>query len=133
MKFFFFLLPLIVLAKDDFFITKYEYGKMLYNNPRGISCKKCHGKNAKGLVITRFKHIVKNITHICEVKTPDITQLTFKQFKNKLNPNHKIKTKITKGDICKKLTFGNIMPKYYLSDDELNSLFFYIKNIRKTE
>jgi len=84
-------------------------------------------------VLVRFKHKIKNIEYICEVKTPDITKITFEKFKQKLNPNIKIKKNIPKGDICKKLTYNNIMPKYYLVDEELKSLFYYIKNIGKGE
>ena len=30
------------------FITKNEYAKMLYQNPRGIGCDKCHGSGGEG-------------------------------------------------------------------------------------
>lgn len=33
---------------NNSFITKYEYGKMLFNNPRGIGCNNCHGDDARG-------------------------------------------------------------------------------------
>lgn len=36
------------------FITKKEYGEMLYKNPRGIGCDKCHGKDGSGSVISEF-------------------------------------------------------------------------------
>ena len=32
------------------------YGKMLFNNPRGIGCNKCHGDDARGKRIVNFKH-----------------------------------------------------------------------------
>ena len=37
----FFLFNLSLFGAD--FITLKEYAKMLYENPRGISCKECHG------------------------------------------------------------------------------------------
>ena len=43
---------------NNSFITKYEYGKMLYNNPRGIGCNNCHGDDARGknlLSLSMFK------------------------------------------------------------------------------
>ncbi|MBL0722011.1 MAG: hypothetical protein JJV88_05470 [Sulfurovum sp.] len=39
---FIFLLPLYLIGESDF-ITDLEYGEMLYNNPRGVSCASCHG------------------------------------------------------------------------------------------
>ena len=41
---------------NNSFITKYEYGKMLFNNPRGIGCNRCHGDDARGRKIVEFKH-----------------------------------------------------------------------------
>ena len=40
---------------NNSFITKFEYGKMLFNNPRGIGCNSCHGDNAKGQKLMDFK------------------------------------------------------------------------------
>ena len=40
---------------NNSFITKYEYGKMLYNNPRGIGCNSCHGNDARGKKMVDFK------------------------------------------------------------------------------
>ncbi|EHN2731235.1 hypothetical protein KGG34_001311, partial [Campylobacter jejuni] len=37
----FFLFSINLFGAD--FITLKEYSKMLYENPRGISCKECHG------------------------------------------------------------------------------------------
>ena len=44
------LLPLFLYAEDNIdendtesFISDYEYGQMLYMNPRGVSCVQCHG------------------------------------------------------------------------------------------
>ena len=140
------LLPIIVFSANDIslnmlglkqnndnsFITKKEYGKMLYNNPRGISCKQCHGKNAKGITISKFKHVGKLKTYKCKVKTYDITNISFKDFVYKLDPNNKLKKiDIAKEQVCKKLIYGHIMPKYFLTNEELESLYFYIKHINE--
>ena len=45
--FFIFLFTILYAKNDEWFITNLEYGKMLYNNPRGISCAKCHGTKEK--------------------------------------------------------------------------------------
>ena len=36
---------LLAFSKD--FITDIEYGKMLYKNPRGVGCNKCHAKKVR--------------------------------------------------------------------------------------
>jgi hypothetical protein len=121
---------LVIQKNDNSFITKYEYGKMLYENPRGISCKVCHGNNAKGKSIVKFQHTKKNILYKCEVKTVDITHINKKDFLDKLNPQTKLKKiKFDKTQICDKLIYGNTMPKYFLTNEELNSLYYYIENV----
>lgn len=116
----------------DSFITKYEYGKMLYNNPRGISCAKCHGQNAKGQVIARFKHQIKKTTYNCVVESNDITSIDFQTFIAKLDPDIVVKKpKFEKDQVCEKMIYGNTMPKYFLTKDELESIHFYITHIRK--
>jgi argininosuccinate synthase len=37
------------------FISNLEYGQMLYKNPRGIGCIKCHGDNGKGKLIATYR------------------------------------------------------------------------------
>jgi len=37
------------------FITDYEYGEMLFANPRGVSCVQCHGASGEGKVIVSYK------------------------------------------------------------------------------
>jgi len=107
------LIPLILFANQDWFITKGEYGKMLYHNPRGISCAKCHGENAKGKIIAKY-YIVKNNEKILKIlKAPDITNVDYNTFVKKL--------------FHKKLS---VMPKYnYLTKDEINTLYFYIQSL----
>jgi len=118
------------VINDNSFITKKEYGKMLYNNPRGISCKECHGINAKGKIISKFKHEKSDEVYNCVVKTYDITNISKEDFNYRLNPNNRLKKiKFEKNKICEKLIYGHIMPKYFLTDEELNSLYFYIKNV----
>lgn len=114
---------------DNSFITQYEYGKMLYKNPRGISCIICHGKDAKGRVISTFTHISKKEKkeYKCIVKSSNIKGLTLKKFKAVLDPNiKKPKKKIDKKNICEKLIYGNIMPTYFLTNEELNSIYYYL-------
>ncbi len=108
------LLPVFLFAKTDWFITKLEYGKMLYNNPRGISCAKCHGENAQGKVIAKY-YIKKKKEKVLKIlKAPDITNVSFEKFQKKL--------------FHKQLS---VMPKYdYLTNKEINAIYLYIQSIR---
>ena len=96
-----------ILSDDDFFLSRFEYGKALYDNPRGISCKRCHGIQGVGKIIIKYKSKKKKeIT----IKTSNMKKLSYERFLKALN---------TKGK--------SIMPKYFLSDDEIFSLYYYIQ------
>ena len=134
-KFIFLFSTTLILAKSDFdnsFITKYEYGKMLYSNPRGVSCIKCHGADAKGKKIATFTHIRNKVKYHCTIKSNDITDITYKNFLLKLDPKlEKPKKNFEKDEVCKKLIYGNSMPTYFLTNEELDSIYFYLKNKNK--
>ena len=119
---------------ENSFITQYEYGKMLYKNPRGISCNKCHGEDAKGKEIVSFKHKKNKKTYTCTIATKDITNISYNQFLQTLDPKlEKPKKKFKKGQICEKFTYGNSMPTYFLTQEELKSIYFYLTNKDKYE
>jgi len=90
---------------------------MLYNDPRGISCAKCHGENAKGRIIAKY-YIVKNNKKILKIlKAPDITNVSFEKFQKTL--------------FHKKLS---VMPKYnYLTNKEINAIYLYIQSISRNK
>ena len=101
---------IILYAKNDWFITNLEYGKMLYNNPRGISCAKCHGKNGQGKIVTSYKKNGKTIY----IKAPNIQNIDIDTLTKALF--HK----------SKKLT---IMPKYnYLTNQEIEAILLYLRS-----
>lgn len=102
---------LYLCFSKDSFLTKYEYAKMLYENPRGVGCHLCHGRDAKGLVIARYKQKGK----IKELRAPDITKIDFKKFYKKLR-SKKVRS---------------VMPSYFLTRSEIKALYFYIKNIKR--
>ncbi|MBD3841615.1 MAG: c-type cytochrome [Campylobacterales bacterium] len=124
------LLQVLILAQTNYnasFITPFEYGKMLYENPRGISCAKCHGEDAKGKVIAKFVHKTKKQTYNCKIKTNDITTISYEEFEQTLDPNiEKPKKKFTKEQVCEKLIYGNAMPTYFLTKEELRSIHLYL-------
>ncbi|EDM24405.1 c-type cytochrome [Caminibacter mediatlanticus] len=99
---------------QEWFITNYEYGKMLYHNPRGISCAKCHGENAKGKIIAKY-YITKNNKKILKkIIAPNISNITFEKLKKTLFPKKDILT---------------IMPKYsYLTENEVEAIYLYLKS-----
>ena len=105
---------------------------MLYANPRGISCIKCHGEDAKGKTIATFKHIRNKIEYNCTIKSNDITNISYKNFLTTLDPKiKKTKKQFNKDEVCKKLIYGNSMPMYFLTNEELDSIYFYLKNKEK--
>lgn len=117
---------------NESFITKYEYGKMLYNNPRGISCAKCHGQDAKGMSLSKFKHREKDKVFHCEIKTEDITTISLVNFTTKLDPEVLAeKPQFEKTDVCAKMIYGNTMPRYFLTNNELESIYYYITHINR--
>lgn len=87
------------------FMTEEEYGKYLYQEPRGIGCKKCHGEYGKGKQLVSYTHRGKEI----EIEAPDITGLDLQRFTEALRKTHAV------------------MPKYYLTDSEIHVLYKYIR------
>lgn len=94
---------LLALSAQDF-ITKMEYAKMLYANPKGIGCDSCHGKKGEGMIISTYKD--KGLKK--ELKAPRIDNLSRKEFF---------------------MAFGesnSVMPTYFLTDNEIEILYFYV-------
>jgi len=98
----------LVLSAETSFITPEEYAQQLYNNPRGISCALCHGKNGEGKLIANYVH--KNEDK--SFSAPAINNLEYSDFSRGLNRRKR----------------G--MPRYYLTQDEIKALYFYMKNRR---
>ena len=97
-------LPFLLLANEDF-ISHYEYGEMLYSQPRGVSCVECHGESGEGRVIVEFRDI-----HGKKVlRGPDIRKESFASMINSVNSYHKI------------------MPRYYLTDEEVKAIYDYLQ------
>jgi len=122
---FVFLFTVLFAKNDEWFITNLEYGKMLYNNPRGISCAKCHGNKGEGKTVTSFinsrgKKII--------IKTSPFKNLTFEKLKKALFHDYNIK-KIIKKHPNSPLKYIIIMPKYdYLTDNEIKTILLYLKS-----
>ena len=104
MKRFIFLLPLLLGASEDF-ISHYEYGEMLYNNPRGVSCSQCHGEIGEGKVIVTY-------TEGKDKKVIEGSDIRRKSLSNMIHTLN---------------SFHTIMPRYYLTDEESQAIYDYIQ------
>lgn len=89
------------------FITMEEYGQELYKNPRGIGCVACHGPRGTGEVIATYKEKGK----IKVLRSPDITRLDFKDFYERT------------------LQDKGVMPKYHLTNEEIQAIYLYLKTL----
>ncbi|MGI0439346.1 c-type cytochrome [Helicobacter himalayensis] len=87
------------------FISFKDYGKNLYKNPRGIGCDKCHGANGEGGIIASYMHKGKAKS----LSAPSIKNLEFSIFRKALD-SQKI----------------GVMPNYYLTDKEIEAIYFYL-------
>ncbi len=96
--------------ENDGFITPQEYGANLYENPRGIGCIKCHGQDGEETLLASYIHKGKE-KHLI---VPRINNLEFDAFKLALSKD------------------GSIMPKYNLTDEEINAIYLFITSRNKT-
>ncbi len=109
MRYIFVCFFLLLSLKAEDFITKLEYAKMLYSNPRGIGCDKCHGKKGEGKIIARYKHKGKKKV----LKAPAINSLSKSNFIKALQKRHKV------------------MPTYFLTKKEIDSLYYFVTSQKK--
>ena len=116
---------------NNSFITKFEYGKMLFNNPRGIGCNSCHGDNAKGQKIMDFKQEHDKKMYNCSLVAPNIKDIDYETFSTKVNSKKNPNLKFEKEQVCEKLIYyANVMPTYFLVEEEIEAIFHYIKNLK---
>lgn len=120
-----------VIQVDNSFITKFEYGKMLYTNPRGIGCNSCHGDDAKGKDIVKFTHERKKKNYECVLHAPSIKDVSYNKFYKKVNSKKNRKKKFDKEEVCKKLIYNaNVMPTYFLVKEEIEAIYHYVNNLK---
>jgi mono/diheme cytochrome c family protein len=102
-------------SQDESFLSDIEYGKMLYVNPRGISCAKCHGKNGKGgQKIAKYYDQNKNPKLL---KGVDITAYSFEDLNASLQNRYKENNHYRR---------HQIMPIYYLTPQEVQALYSFL-------
>jgi len=106
----------MTLEEKESFLSQLEYGRMLYKNPRGISCSKCHGIEGKGgHKIAKYYDKHKNIKLL---KSIDITHYSLEELTASLNNQYK------KDGRRKR---HKIMPMYYLTRNETLAIFTYLQ------
>lgn len=98
--------PFFLMAEVSF-INTYEYGQMLYQNPRGIGCHKCHGDNGEGKTLAQY-YSEKKKNHILVV-APRINHKSFGEMKVALGQKK------------------SFMPTYFLSDQEIEAIVHYFQ------
>lgn len=85
-------------------LSQGEYGKNLYENPRGIACTKCHGKDGEEKIIARYKHKGEERVLVA----PRINHLDFGVFAKALHAQN------------------GVMPHYYLTNEEIQAIYMYL-------
>lgn len=111
MKVIWLMIPIILSGGEDF-ITDFEYGQMLYKNPRGISCAACHGIKGEGKAIVSYRD---KDNKLVTIYGSDIRSATLKKLKAIVDRNHPI------------------MPKYYLTIEEVAAIYYYIQTINQID
>lgn len=86
------------------FISKYEYGERLYQEPRGVSCAKCHGTAGEGSVVAKITKDNGNVNLIA----PAIRNI----------PMERIARSLRKG--------SKVMPVYHLTFEEIEALYIFL-------
>jgi hypothetical protein len=110
-KSFFMLIFALNFAGAESFINNFEYGEMLYKNPRGVGCDKCHGKYGEGMELGSYQ---KN-NKIIKITAPKISKTQFADIKNSLKFNKK----------------RSVMPEYFLTDIEVEALIYYLRKVNE--
>jgi len=110
----------LTVETSENFLSSVEYGRMLYKNPRGISCSQCHGKEGKGgQKIAKYYDKKRNPKLLRGV---DITSYSLKDLKASLKNQYRENNKRKR---------HKIMPMYYLTDEEVQAIFDYLQYSNK--
>ncbi|MCH9741102.1 MAG: cytochrome c [Epsilonproteobacteria bacterium] len=105
---------------EESFLLEFEYGRMLYNNPRGISCSKCHGKEGQGgHKIAKYYDKDKNPKIL---KGVDITGYSLKDLEASLSNRYRDKNN--------RRVKHKVMPMYYLTKEEINAIYTYLQEVK---
>jgi mono/diheme cytochrome c family protein len=110
------------IETQESFLSSVEYGRMLYKNPRGISCAKCHGKKGQGgQKIAKYYDRNKNpkILKGVDITTYSLDDLNASLINQYREDGHRKRHKI--------------MPMYYLTDEEIEAIYNYLQYDEEAE
>ena len=105
-------LMMTAVATAEDFITEFEYGQMLYHDPRGPSCAACHGETGAGRLIASYLDR--------EGKTQTLTAPDIRS-----DSLETIRQSVQKGQ--------GVMPRYFLTDREIRAIHAYLKKVNPPE
>ena len=94
---------------------------MLYKNPRGISCAKCHGREGRGgAKIAKYYDENRNPKIL---KGVNILGYTLEELTASLSNRHRDKNH--------KRVKHKVMPMYYLTKSETEAIYSYLQQVNK--
>ncbi len=111
MHYVFLMMISLLLNAENSFITQEEYSTQLYYSPRGIGCHHCHGEKGEGKIIAKYKD--KN--DLNSFNGPPINNIAYEKFYSAM-------TQRKRG-----------MPRYFLIEDEIRALYFYLHQGEKRD
>jgi len=110
----------LTINTSESFLSSVEYGRMLYQQPRGISCAQCHGKAGKGgQKIVKYYDKKRNPKLLRGV---NITNYSLQDLEASLNNQYRENNKTKR---------HKIMPMYYLNREETQAIFDYLQYSNK--
>ncbi len=101
-----------ILEGHSDFITDREYAQMLYKNPRGIGCDKCHGAHGEGMILSTYTN---KRGEVIAIRAPRINNISMKRFLKSFEKT------------------SQLMPTYFLTRGEKAHLYYYLTTNQKKE
>ncbi len=104
-----------IYAENGGFLTEFEYAQMLYKEPRGISCVRCHGEKGEQVFQIDYVAFYKQREYQKEIVVDPIHLLPFEKFRAGV------------------MRSGRFMPTYRLSNFEIKTIYRYLQKINSTK
>jgi len=101
---------LTVSAVSEDFITDFEYGQMLYRDPRGASCTACHGETGSGALIGEYTD---KQGRIVRLNGPDIRSASLQKIRESVHKS------------------TGVMPRYFLTEEEIQTIHAYLQQVNR--
>ena len=101
---------LSVGALGEDFITDFEYGQMLYRDPRGASCAACHGETGAGKLIGEYTD---KQGRTVRLSGPDIRYASLDQIRQSVHKS------------------TGVMPRYFLTEEEIQTIHAYLQQVNR--